>query len=160
MLNSKQGFLNLNIQNGHVMTPQKWYPWLFRSFWYLICKGIKNNNGEIRIYNNPSKMTLKKSKVLMHAECIKLTSDVFEQRVPSRASDVLEGAEFCSGKNPSASRRWPLSSIFRLVLPSPHALWVNHTEQPISWHCDWLLPMLIEHGVASWWFRSLLKDKL
>ena len=98
MLNSKQGFLNLNIQNGHVMTPQKWYPWLFRSFWYLICKGIKNNNGEIRIYHNPSKMTLKKSKVLMHAECIKLTSDVFEQRVPSRASDVLEGAEFCSGK--------------------------------------------------------------
>ena len=36
----------------------------------------------------------------MHAECIKLTSDVFEQRVPSRASDALEGAEFCSGKNP------------------------------------------------------------
>ena len=101
MLNSKQGFLNLNIQNGHVMTPQKWYPWLFRSFWYLICKGIKNNNGEIRIYHNPSKMTLKKSKVLMHAECIKLTSDVFEQRVPSRASDVLEGAEFCSGKTRS-----------------------------------------------------------
>ena len=36
----------------------------------------------------------------MHAECIKLTSDVFKQRVPSRASDVLEGAEFCSGKKP------------------------------------------------------------
>ena len=100
-------------------------------------------------------MTLKKSKVLMHAECIKLTSDVFEQRVPSRASDVLEGAEFCSGKTRPQADDDHHPRFFGWF-----CLLLTLFEQPISWHRDPLFPTLIEHEVARWWFRSWLKDKL